>query len=60
MSRVKTKKRMETRKRYWSDCCKCSASFDADRREDTQKKCRCGETLAWNDSAELRVLEGVR
>jgi len=40
----KTKKPMDTRKRFFADCCKCSARFDADRIEDTQKLCG-GEKL---------------
>ncbi len=56
----KTKRLMSSRKRYWADCSKCSASFDADKVEDTQKRCSCGSLLAWNDGEKLKTLEGQR
>jgi len=58
--RDKTKKTLDSRKRFFADCSNCTASFDADRREDTQKRCSCGSLLAWNDKDDLKNLEGVR
>ena len=54
------KKRLDDRKRFFADCPKCTLSFDADRLEDTAKRCFCGELLAWSDKRELKSVRGVR
>ena len=56
----KSKKSLTVRKRFWADCCRCTASFDADRLQDTQKRCSCGEVLTWNDNEKLKTLKGER
>ncbi len=56
----KTKKPLNIRKRYFADCYKCTASYEADRYEDTQKFCGCGEKLTWNDRKHLKSIEGMR
>ncbi len=60
MTRSKTKKAMESRKRFWADCCRCTMSYDSDRHADTPKRCICGEKLAWNDRNRLMSVEGKR
>ena len=57
---MRTKKRLETRKRFYADCSKCTLSFDCCKAEDTVKRCICGELLTWSDRVTLRTLEGVR
>jgi len=57
---MKSKKKMESRKRFFADCPKCTLSFDADLYKDTVKKCICGEVLAWSDGKELKTLQGLK
>jgi len=57
---AKQKKPMDMRKRFYADCQNCTASFEADERDDMQEFCCCGERLTWNDQRELRTLAGVR
>ncbi|WP_201335145.1 MULTISPECIES: hypothetical protein [unclassified Nitratiruptor] len=54
------KKQERIRKRFFADCYNCTASFEAERYEDTQKHCSCGVKLTWNDSHKLKSVEGVR
>ncbi len=56
----RAKKPMDMRKRFFADCSNCSASFEADRYEDTRAVCSCGTKLTWNDKAKLKTLDGKR
>ena len=54
------KKPMDQRKRFFADCPNCTASFEAEKEIDTQKRCSCGQLLTWNDQDRLKTFYGKR
>ncbi len=48
-------------KRYFATCTKCGMRYENDEYDSTLKKCCiCKMLLTWNDSKELKTVEGVR
>ena len=60
MAKAKKQQQERVTKRFEAECCNCTARFEADKYNDTQKFCSCGNLLTWNDHDKAKTLEGVR